>query len=51
MATAMVVPHSILAQLVQIGLRSGRSGKVSMQMFFDRQNALDWLMEKATQHN
>jgi len=47
LVTAMVVRHSLLAQLIQIGLRAGRSGKVSMQMFFNRQSAINWLMEKS----
>ncbi|MCC7445815.1 MAG: hypothetical protein IT324_00290 [Anaerolineae bacterium] len=50
LVTAMVVRHSILAQLIQIGLRAGRGGKARVQMFFSRQSAINWLMEKSAHH-
>ena len=45
LVTAMVMPHSILAQLMQIALRTSHGSNVKMQLFFDRERALRWLME------
>jgi hypothetical protein len=48
---AILIANSLVGHTIQWLLRISKMGKVQLQVFFDRDEALNWLISKVQQHD